>query len=231
MQFVPEIIGAFRRHRICNCRSDSDVNSPLMFLSPLGERLGEGVVATAKSCGFCARHCPLTPPLPRCGGEEHETVVSRSQFQSPSAFRMRAWPSENWPALAWASAAEKAPASAASVSPPSTVFHASQSRRSIQWSDELSAEATLSASLPASVTWSGLAGRDTPCAGSVGSWGGLPVGGAALRSTSNPGALVRISPGRLGSTRRSASLPLKRMRPGSVACRPSRKVSTTPAWA
>jgi len=37
-----------------------------MFLSPLGERLGEGV----KHEG-CLLHRPLTQPLPQ-GGEEHE---------------------------------------------------------------------------------------------------------------------------------------------------------------
>jgi hypothetical protein len=36
-----------------------------MFLSPLGERLGEGVTQ-----GFLLHH-PLTQPLPQ-GGEEHE---------------------------------------------------------------------------------------------------------------------------------------------------------------
>ena len=40
----------------------------LMFLSPLGERLGEGVQRE----GFLLHH-PLTQPLPQ-GGEEHETM-------------------------------------------------------------------------------------------------------------------------------------------------------------
>jgi hypothetical protein len=39
--------------------------SPLMFLSPLGERLGEGVIED------CLLHHPLTQPLPQ-GGEERE---------------------------------------------------------------------------------------------------------------------------------------------------------------
>src|SRR6185369_15599750 len=38
-----------------------------MFLSPLGERLGEGVLDD------CLLHHPLTQPLPQ-GGEEHESV-------------------------------------------------------------------------------------------------------------------------------------------------------------
>lgn len=41
----------------------------LMFLSPLGERLGEGV----KREGFLLYH-PLTQPLPQ-GGEEHEARI------------------------------------------------------------------------------------------------------------------------------------------------------------
>ena len=40
--------------------------STLMFLSPLGERLGEGVQRDG-----CLLHHPLTQPLPQ-GGEEHE---------------------------------------------------------------------------------------------------------------------------------------------------------------
>ena len=36
-----------------------------MFLSPLGERLGEGVTED------CLLHHPLTQPLPQ-GGEEHD---------------------------------------------------------------------------------------------------------------------------------------------------------------
>jgi hypothetical protein len=41
-----------------------------MFLSPLGERLGEGVTED------CLLHHPLTQPLPQ-GGEEHERVNKR----------------------------------------------------------------------------------------------------------------------------------------------------------
>jgi hypothetical protein len=44
---------------------------PLMFLSPLGERLGEGV-----QCEDCLLHHPLTQPLPQ-GGEEHERPEKR----------------------------------------------------------------------------------------------------------------------------------------------------------
>ena len=40
-----------------------------MFLSPLGERLGEGV----KHDGFLL-HRPLTQPLPQ-GGEEHDARI------------------------------------------------------------------------------------------------------------------------------------------------------------
>ena len=39
-----------------------------MFLSPLRERLGEGVQRES-----CPLHHPLTQPLPQ-GGEEHEEV-------------------------------------------------------------------------------------------------------------------------------------------------------------
>ena len=41
-----------------------------MFLSPLGERLGEGVHRESYLL-----HHPLTPPLPQ-GGEEHEDGVA-----------------------------------------------------------------------------------------------------------------------------------------------------------
>ncbi len=41
-----------------------------MFLSPLGERLGEGV-----QCESRLLHHPLTQPLPQ-GGEEHEDGVA-----------------------------------------------------------------------------------------------------------------------------------------------------------
>ena len=41
-----------------------------MFLSPLGERLGEGVQRES-----CLLHHPLTQPLPQ-GGEEHEDGVA-----------------------------------------------------------------------------------------------------------------------------------------------------------
>jgi len=40
-----------------------------MFLSPLGERLGEGVNLKVVSCIH-----PLTQPLPQ-GGEEHEAMT------------------------------------------------------------------------------------------------------------------------------------------------------------
>ena len=43
--------------------------SSFMFLSPLGERLGEGV----KHGGFLLYH-PLTQPLPQ-GGEEHDERI------------------------------------------------------------------------------------------------------------------------------------------------------------
>jgi len=43
--------------------------SSFMFLSPLGERLGEGV----KHGGFLLYH-PLTQPLPQ-GGEEHDARI------------------------------------------------------------------------------------------------------------------------------------------------------------
>ena len=43
-----------------------------MFLSPSGERLGEGAAATARLYDFCMPHFPLTQPLPRSGGEEDE---------------------------------------------------------------------------------------------------------------------------------------------------------------
>jgi len=43
-----------------------------MFLSPLGERLGEGVQRES-----CLLHPPLTQPLPQ-GGEEHEKNHKRA---------------------------------------------------------------------------------------------------------------------------------------------------------
>ena len=47
----------------------SSLVSSFMFLSPLGERSGEGV----KHAGFLLHH-PLTPPLPQ-GGEEHDARI------------------------------------------------------------------------------------------------------------------------------------------------------------
>jgi hypothetical protein len=47
-----------------------------MFLSPLGERLGEGV----QSEGYLL-HLPLTQPLPQ-GGEEHEEERERGMRTS-----------------------------------------------------------------------------------------------------------------------------------------------------
>jgi hypothetical protein len=47
----------------------SSLISSFMFLSPLGERLGEGV----KHDGFLLHH-PLTQPLPQ-GGEEHDVRI------------------------------------------------------------------------------------------------------------------------------------------------------------
>jgi hypothetical protein len=44
-----------------------------MFLSPLGERLGEGV-----NREDCLLHHPLTQPLPQ-GGEEHEIEMTVGQ--------------------------------------------------------------------------------------------------------------------------------------------------------
>ena len=43
----------------------------IIFLSPLGERLGEGVEGSLL-------HHPLTHPLPQ-GGEEHEEGLERAQ--------------------------------------------------------------------------------------------------------------------------------------------------------
>ena len=48
--------------------------------------LGEGAVATAPSCDLCARHFPLTQPLPRSGGEENERRVN-TVGQSPEEER------------------------------------------------------------------------------------------------------------------------------------------------
>ena len=47
----------------------SSLVSSFMFLSPLGERLGEGV----KPDGFLL-HRPLTQPLPQ-GGEKHDARI------------------------------------------------------------------------------------------------------------------------------------------------------------